>query len=67
MGSPFPSPADFPNPGVKSMFLALQADSLPAEPPGKQMQQLRRAHCSVGLGSRRGTADTAGICEECLW
>ena len=23
--------------------------------------------CSVGLGSRRGTPDIAGMCEECLW
>ena len=34
-GQPFPSPGDLPNPGVKSRSPALQADSLPAEPPGK--------------------------------
>ena len=32
---PFPSPGDFPNPGIKPRSPALQADSLPAEPPGK--------------------------------
>ena len=32
---PFPSPGDLPNPGIKSGSLALQADSLPSEPPGK--------------------------------
>ena len=32
---PFPSPGDFPNPGMKSGSPALQADSLPSEPPGK--------------------------------
>ena len=33
-GLPFPSPGDLPNPGIKPRFPALQADSLPAEPPG---------------------------------
>jgi len=31
---PFPSPGDLPNPGIKSKSSALQADSLPSEPPG---------------------------------
>ena len=44
MGSPrqeywsgllFPSPENLPNPGIKSRSPALQADSLPSEPPGK--------------------------------
>ena len=30
-----PSSADLPNPGVESQSPALQADSLPSEPPGK--------------------------------
>ena len=34
-GQPFPSPGDLPNPGIEARSLALQADSLPAEPPGK--------------------------------
>ena len=34
-GQPFPSPRDLPNPGIKPMPPVLQADSLPAEPPGK--------------------------------
>ena len=34
-GLPFPSPGDLPDPGVKPGFPALQADSLPFEPPGK--------------------------------
>ena len=29
------SPRDLPNPGIKSRSQALQADSLPSEPPGK--------------------------------
>ena len=32
---PFPSPGDLPNPGIKPRSSALQADSLPAESPGK--------------------------------
>ena len=31
----FPSPGNLPNPGVEPRFPALQADSSPAEPPGK--------------------------------
>ena len=30
---PFPSPGHLPNPGIKLRSLALQADSLPSEPP----------------------------------
>ena len=33
--SPFPSPGDLPNPGIKPRCLALQADSLPSEPTGQ--------------------------------
>ena len=35
----FPSPGDLPNPGIKPWSSALQADSLPAEPPGKPCAQ----------------------------
>ena len=34
-GYPFPSPRDLPNPGMESRSPTLQADSLPAEPPGE--------------------------------
>ena len=34
-GLTFPSPGEFPDPGIKSGPPALQADSLPSEPPGK--------------------------------
>ena len=39
----FPSPGDLPNPGIESRSPTLQADSLPAEPPGKPK--------STGVGS----------------
>ena len=35
-GLPFPSPGDLPDPGIKPRSSALQADSLPSKPPGKQ-------------------------------
>ena len=34
----FPSPGDLPNPGIEPRSPALQADSLPYEPPGKPWQ-----------------------------
>ena len=39
-GLPFPSPGDLPGSGVKSGSPALQADSLPSEPPGKSINLL---------------------------
>ena len=40
---PFTSPEDLPNPGIKPRAPTLQADSLPAEPPGKPKD--------IGVGS----------------
>jgi len=34
-GLPFPSSEDLPNPGIEAKSPALQANSLPSEPPGK--------------------------------
>ena len=34
-GQPFPSPGGLLNPGIEPRSLALHADSLPSEPPGK--------------------------------
>ena len=34
-GLPFPSPRDLPDPGIEPGSLALQADCLPSESPGK--------------------------------
>ena len=33
---PFPSPGNLPNPGIEPESPALQADSLPSEPLGKE-------------------------------
>ena len=38
MGWLFPFPGDLPDPGIKSGFPALQADSLPSEPQGKHLR-----------------------------
>ena len=38
-GLPFPSPGDCPNPGIEPRSPALQADSLPTEPPGYSSEQ----------------------------
>ena len=35
IGLPFPSPRDLPDPGIEPRSPALQADSLPSQPPGK--------------------------------
>ena len=36
---PFPSPGDLPDPGTEPRAPALQADSLPSEPPGRPLWQ----------------------------
>ena len=40
-GYPLPSPGDLPNPGIEPRSHALQADSLPAESPGKHSKKER--------------------------
>ena len=40
-GLPFPSPGGLPNPGIEPGRPALQADSLPSEPPGKPQWTMR--------------------------
>ena len=39
-GLTFPSPGDLPDPGIEPGTPALQADSLPSEPPGKPLRHL---------------------------
>ena len=38
-GLPFPPPGDLPSPGIESGSPAIQADSLPYEPPGKPLNK----------------------------
>ena len=47
---PYPSPGDLPNPGMEPRSLALQADALTSEPPGKPRndfgaQKYNVSHC----------------------
>ena len=46
-GVPFPSPGDLPDPGIEAGSLALQADALPSEPPGKP-RKLKNVEKSYG-------------------
>ena len=46
-GLPFPFPGDLPDPGTEPRSPALQADSLPSEPPGKHVRII--ASYSEGL------------------
>ena len=39
-GLPFPSPGDLPDPEIKPRSLALWADALPSEPPGKTVMEM---------------------------
>ena len=41
-GLPFPSPGDLPDLGIEPGSPALQAGSLPAEPPGKPQDDIRK-------------------------
>ena len=41
-GLPCPPPGDLPNPGIKPRSLALQADSVPSEPPGKPSTYMKQ-------------------------
>ena len=42
----FPSPGDLPSPGIEPRSPALQADSLPSEPPGKRKQSGGKVNCT---------------------
>ena len=42
-GLPFPPPGDLPDPGIELWSPALQADSLPTDPPGWPIMKLNSA------------------------
>ena len=42
---PFPSPEDLSDPGIEPRSSALQADTLPSEPPGKPILVVRYNKC----------------------
>ena len=50
-GLPFPSLGDLPDPGIEPWFPALQADSLPSDPPGTMSWWgLKQKACDLNLG-----------------
>ena len=48
-GLPFPSPGDFPDPGIEPGSPELPADSLPSEPPGKPLTKFLVANSKKSL------------------
>ena len=44
-GLPCPPPGDLPNPGIEPTSPALQGDSLPSEPPRKQIEMEAYNRC----------------------
>ena len=48
-GLPCPSPGELPNPGIKPGSPAMQADSLPSEPPGKPISNDKKLLLSLPL------------------
>ena len=55
-GLPFHSPEDLSDPGIKPGSPALQADSLPSEPPGSQGAKLAR-----GMKVTRTCSSSSGL------
>ena len=55
-GLPFPSPGDLPDPGIEPGSPALQASSLPSEPPGKVFPWLGKFHMPRGV-ARKNTIE----------
>ena len=61
-GSPFPSPGDLPNPGIKPGSPALQEDSLLSELPGKPFSQKNwRKRQKEFVMSLKGLLDFSGF------
>ena len=66
-GLPFSSPGDLPNSGIKPRSPALQADSLPSEPPGKPS---RRDQSSKEMHSKSfstHTSNGSAVCQLSEW
>ena len=69
-GFPFPPPGDLPHPAIEPRSSALQADSLPSEPPGKpwtktrvSLKDLLRFSCTLLLNN---TLKNGSGC-NCIW
>ena len=62
---PFPSPGALPDPGIEPGSPALQADSLPSEPPGKPLDALGKSLVSDKLFYYIACA-TSTLCDNSL-
>ena len=68
-GYPFPPPGDLPDPGIKLTSPAVQADSLPSEPPGSLTlpgllsRTAPGSHCSA-VQDPRCKKGVAGLTEK---
>ena len=56
-----PFPRDLPNPGIEPGSPALQADSLPSEPPGKTHARLEIHNCRFYAESERPVLYPSGV------
>ena len=56
-GLPFPSSGDLPDPGIDPRSLALQADSLPSEPPEKPLFDAQFLSRFAGMKTHHQTED----------
>ena len=71
-GLPCPPPGNLPDPGIEPVSLALQADSLPTEPPGKPIMECINVnflvlimYCSYARGNhwrKQGQGYTGSFC-----
>ena len=51
-GFPFPCPGDLPDPGIEPGSPALQADSVPSEPPGRPRKPTKGNDSTLQLRGR---------------
>ena len=68
-GLPFPSPGDFPDPGIEPGSPTLQADALPSKPPVWWRWSFIYLVSLVQLCCREGgtlQTNISGMCGECL-
>ena len=75
-GLPSPSPGDLPNAGIEPWSPALQADTLPSEPPGKYClsKKIFKSHlrtivfyCLMTLGLPGGSDGKESTCNAGDW